>query len=83
MEELARTTKQLGNVLKQRRTTLGLTQQALASRIGVRQSTVSELETSSTNAKIGTLLAVLNALDLEILLRIRTRSSKQDLERLF
>lgn len=83
MEGIARTPKQLGNLLRQRRKELGLTQEALASKIGMRQATLSELETSATNTRTGTLLSALAALDLELVIRPRTKSSEKDIEALF
>jgi len=82
MEQVARTPKQLGNLLRQRRTELQLSQGALASRIGLRQSTVSALETSAT-VRTATLLSALAALDLEMVIRPRTKTSAKDIEALF
>ena len=82
MEKVARTPKQLGNLLRERRTELQLTQKELDSRVGLRQSTVSALETSAA-VRTATLLSVLAALDLEIIVRPRTKTSAQDIEALF
>lgn len=82
-EQIARTPKQLGSLLRQRRIELRLTQGALASRIGLRQSTLSELETSARNVRTGTLLSALAALDLELVIRPRTKGSEKDIEALF
>jgi HTH-type transcriptional regulator / antitoxin HipB len=82
MEQIARTAKQLANILRQRRTELGLTQVELASRIALRQSTVSALETSA-NVRTATLLSGLAALDLEMIVRPRTKTSAKDIEAIF
>jgi HTH-type transcriptional regulator/antitoxin HipB len=82
MEQVARTPKQLGNLLRERRTELHLTQKELASRVGLRQSTVSALETSAAVRTV-TLLSALAALDLEMVVRPRTKTSPQDIEALF
>jgi HTH-type transcriptional regulator/antitoxin HipB len=82
MEQVARTAKQLANVLRQRRTELELTQAELASRIALRQSTVSALETSA-NVRTATLLSALAALDLEMVIRPRIKTSAKDIEALF
>jgi HTH-type transcriptional regulator/antitoxin HipB len=82
MDTIARTPLQLGNYLRQRRRQLGLTQEQLAAKIGVRQRTISELETSAA-ARTATVLSVLAALDLELVIRPRTKSSAKDIEALF
>lgn len=82
MEQVARTATQLGNLLRRRRTELRLSQGELASRIGLRQSTISALETSAT-VRTATLLSALAALDLEMVLRPRTKGSAKDIEALF
>jgi HTH-type transcriptional regulator / antitoxin HipB len=83
MQQVARTPKQLGSLLRQRRRELGVSQGTLAAQIGLRQSTISELETSVKAAKTGTLLSVLAALDLELVIRSRTKSSEKDIEAFF
>ena len=82
MEQMARTAKQLANLLRQRRTELGLTQADLGSRIALRQSTVPALETSA-NVPTATLLSALAALDLEIVVRPRTKTSVKNIEAIF
>jgi HTH-type transcriptional regulator / antitoxin HipB len=82
MEQVARTSKQLGNLLRQRRTELGLTQAELAARIRLRQPTVSAMETSAT-VRTTTLLSALAALDLEMIIRPRTKTSAKDIEAMF
>ena len=67
METIARTPLQLGNSIRQRRCQLGLTQDRLAAKIGMRQRTVSDVETSA--ARVDTLLRTLAALDLELVIR--------------
>ena len=82
METIARTPLQLGNSIRQRRRQLGLTQDRLAAKIGMRQRTVSDLE-SSAAARVDTVLRTLAALDLELVIRPRTKGSHRDIERLF
>jgi len=79
---IARTPLQLGNYIRQRRRELGLTQEKLAPKVGVRQRTVSDIETSAA-ARVDTVLCTLAALDLELVIRPRTKGSPQDIERLF
>ncbi len=82
MDTIARTPLQLGNQIRQRRRQLGLTQQQLAAKIGVRQHTISDLETTAA-ARTATLLTALAALDLELVIRPRTKGSENDIEALF
>lgn len=82
IDKIARTPLQLGNYIRERRRELGLTQENLAAKIGVRQRTVSDIETSAA-ARLDTVLRALAALDLELVIRPRTKGSPQDIERLF
>lgn len=82
IDKIARTPLQLANYIRERRRELGLTQEKLASKIGVRQRTVSDIETSAA-ARLDTVLRALAALDLELVIRPRTKGSPQDIERLF
>ena len=77
MESIARSPLQLGNYIRQRRRELGLTQEKLAAKVGVRQRTISDIETSAA-ARVDTVL-----LDLELMIRPRTKGSARDIERLF
>jgi HTH-type transcriptional regulator / antitoxin HipB len=81
METIARTPLQLGNYIRQRRRQLGLTQGDLAAKIGVRQRTVSHIETSAA-VRLNTVLRNA-ALDSELVIRPRTKSSAKDIERVF
>ncbi len=82
METIARTPLQLGNSIRERRRKLGLTQEQLAEKVGVRQRTISDVESAGA-ARVDTLLRMLVALDLELLVRPRTRGSTSDIEAIF
>ena len=82
MESIARTPLQLGNCIREARRKLGLSQEALAAKIGVRQKTVSDIEKSAA-ARLDTVLRALAALDLELVVRRRTKSSADDIEAIF
>ena len=82
METIARTPLQLGNSIRERRRQLGLTQEQLAEKVGVRQRTISDVESAGA-ARVDTLLRMLVALDLELLVRPRTRGSASDIEAIF
>jgi HTH-type transcriptional regulator/antitoxin HipB len=83
MDQITRTPKQLGTVLQRFRKASGLTQGALAARIRLRQATISALENSATNARLGTLFDTLAALNLELVVRPRTKGSTKDIEGIF
>jgi HTH-type transcriptional regulator/antitoxin HipB len=83
MEQITRTPRQLGTLLRRRRRELGLTQEALASRIHLRQATVSALEISAADSRLATLFDMLSTLDLELLVRPRSKGSAQKVEELF
>ena len=83
MDEIARTSKQLGAIVRKTRKATGLTQGDLASRIDLRQATISDLENGERETRLGTILQVLAALDLELLVRRRTRSTPNKLEEMF
>jgi HTH-type transcriptional regulator/antitoxin HipB len=83
MSQLARTPKQLGEVLRRSRTLANLTQSQLAARAGLRQATISQIEGGSGATKIETISAVLSALDLELTIAPRSKSSSKDIEDIF
>ena len=83
MEQITRTPKQLGTLLRRRRRELALTQEALATRIHLRQATVSALENSAADSRLATLFDTLSALDLELLVRPRSKGSAREVEELF
>jgi len=82
MEIIVRTTVQLANSMRVRRRKLGLTQEQLAAKIGVRQKTLSEIE-NARSARLDTLLRILAVLDLELLVRERSKSSADEIEAIF
>jgi HTH-type transcriptional regulator/antitoxin HipB len=82
METIARTPLQLGNSIRESRRKQGLTQEQLAEKVGVRQRTISDIETAG-KARTDTLLRTLAALDLELLIRPRTKGSASDIEAAF
>jgi HTH-type transcriptional regulator/antitoxin HipB len=82
MEQIARTAQQMGQALQRRRRSLGLTQAQLGRRAKLRQATVSAIEAGEPRTQLRTLIALLAALDLELVVRRRSASS-DDLEALF
>jgi HTH-type transcriptional regulator / antitoxin HipB len=83
MEQIARNAKQIGAVLRRQRNLLGLSQGSLGQRINLRQSTISSLESGDDGTKLGTLLDALSALDLELVIRTRTKGKSADIEEIF
>lgn len=69
MEYVARTARQLGQVLKSRRKQLGLTQAEVAAKVGLLQAQVSVIESRDARATMTTLYKALSALGLELVLR--------------
>ncbi|TWT11582.1 helix-turn-helix transcriptional regulator [Reyranella sp. CPCC 100927] len=77
---LARTPQQIGNAIRRARKQLGLNQAGLGKRAGIRQSTVSLIETGNPAARIDTVLGLLAALELEFQVAPRTKQSSSDIE---
>ena len=73
MSDLARTPNQIGTIIRRRRKKLGLSQSALGEKAGLRQETISLIETGNPAARLDTILAVLAALDLEFQIGTRSR----------
>ena len=75
MEQITRTPKQIGAALRRRRRTLSLRQSDLGSKTGLRQATISALENGEPGTQLRTLINVMAALDLEIVIRARSKAS--------
>jgi HTH-type transcriptional regulator/antitoxin HipB len=82
MDQLGRTATQLGAIVRRQRRRRGLSQGALGSKVQFRQATISSLEAGEPRTQLRTLLDVLAALDLEIVVRPRTKGSAE-IENLF
>ncbi|HEY5569581.1 MAG TPA: helix-turn-helix domain-containing protein [Gammaproteobacteria bacterium] len=83
MHQIARTTTQIGAVIRRERRRRGLTQSELGSRIGLRQATVSKLEKGEPATQLRTLLDALTALDLQLIIAERRKPSAKEVEELF
>ena len=81
--QLARSSLQIGNAIRRERKKLGWSQQALGIRAGLRQEAVSQIETGKTSAKLGRILDLLAALDLEFRVSPRTKMTDRDMEKIF
>jgi len=78
----SRTLKHLGAALRRYRKEQGLSQLDLSSRIHKRQATISNLE-AGEGGTLDTLFSVLSALELELVLRPRTKTDASVFEELF
>jgi HTH-type transcriptional regulator/antitoxin HipB len=83
VEQITRTPKQLGSALRRQRKKLGVSQETRAARVHLRQATISALENSATDTKLGTLYDALAALELELVVRPRSKGSTREIEDLF
>jgi len=83
MNDLARTPKQIGTIIQRARKKRNWTQMQLAERAGLRQATISLIESGEKPAKLDSILAVLAALDLELRIGPRSKGHGQDIEELF
>ncbi|ANW03205.1 helix-turn-helix domain-containing protein [Bradyrhizobium icense] len=83
MTDLARTPNQIGNLIRRTRKKWGLSQSQVGARAGLRQETISLIETGHPAAKLDTILAVLAALDLEFRIVPRSKGTAADLEDIF
>lgn len=83
MDQITRTSPQLGAALRRRRKQARLSQEALADKVKLRQATISRLESGDTGTKLTTLLDVVAALDLELVVRSRSKGKLTDIEDIF
>jgi HTH-type transcriptional regulator/antitoxin HipB len=83
MDTIARTPPQLGAAVRRYRRQKDLTQQGLGDKMHARQATVSKLEAGEPATQLRILMDALAALDLELVIRPRTKVSAKDIEDLF
>ena len=83
MTDLARTPRQIGAIIQRARKKRDWSQMQLAEKSGLRQATISMIETGQNTARLETILAILAALDLEFRIGARTKGHDQDIEALF
>lgn len=77
--DLARDPKQIGNSIRRARKKRALTQKELGNKAGLRQATISSIESGNPAAKIESLLAILSALDLEFQITPRSKGWGRDI----
>lgn len=83
MQHLARTPRDVGHALRETRRQHKLTQKQLAAASGIWQETISKVENGLASTRLETLFDLLAALDLEIVLRQRSKADPADLEKIF
>lgn len=83
MNDLARTPGQIGNLVHRIRKSRRLTQAQLGEKAGLRQETISLIETGNPATRLDTILSVLAALDLEFRIATRSRSGAAEIEEIF
>jgi HTH-type transcriptional regulator/antitoxin HipB len=79
MDQPTRSPSQLGAFIRRARKSAGLTQGELGERINKRQATISNLESAAGGATLETLFAALAALELELVVRPRTKIDPSDI----
>lgn len=75
LEHIARTPKQVGNAVRFQRRKLGLKQSQVSEKTKLRQGTISKVEAGEPGTQLSTLCDILAALDLELVVRLRTKST--------
>lgn len=75
MPNLARSPRHIGNLIQRARKRRGWNQTQLGDVAGLRQETISLIETGNPATRLDTILAVLAALDLEFQIAPRTQGS--------
>ena len=82
MDQIARTSKQIGAAVRRHRRTLKLSQSDLGAKADLRQATISALENGEPGTQLRTLIDAMAALGLEMVIRERSRVDK-DIEDIF
>lgn len=83
MNDLARTPGQIGSLVRRSRKARRLTQAQLGEMVGLRQETISVIETGNPAARLDTILAVMAALDLEFRVTQRSRGDAEEIGAIF
>jgi HTH-type transcriptional regulator/antitoxin HipB len=82
-DTIARSAQQLGTAIRRVRRARALTQGQLGALMTVRQATISKLEKGAKSTQLQTLLDALTALDLELVVRERTKGPLREIEDIF
>jgi HTH-type transcriptional regulator/antitoxin HipB len=82
-DQIARNPKQAGEAVRRRRRALGMTQKDIAGKTSLRPATISGVEAGEPGTQLRTLFDILTALDMELVVRLRTKESTAKIEDLF
>jgi HTH-type transcriptional regulator/antitoxin HipB len=74
MEQIVRTSKQLGAAIRRHRRSAGLSQAQLGAKTNLRQATISALERGEPGTELRTVIDVMTALGIEMVVRDRSQS---------
>lgn len=83
MEHIARTPRQMGQIIRRLRKQKQMTQMDISSLTNVRQATISKVENGDPGTQLNTLAQILLALNLELVVRERTQDKDIDAGDLF
>lgn len=83
MGDLARDPRQIGNLIRRIRKKQGFSQTQLGEKAGLRQETISLIETGNPSTTLETILSVVAALDLEFRMVPRSKGRAADIEEIF
>jgi HTH-type transcriptional regulator/antitoxin HipB len=76
VNDLARDPKQIGNLIRRARKKQALSQKALGAKAGLRQETISLIESGKPSSRIETILTVLAVLNLEFRIAPRSKAGR-------
>jgi HTH-type transcriptional regulator / antitoxin HipB len=83
MDQFARTPQQVGALIRRHRRQATLTQDQLGQKMGARQATVSKLESGEPGTQLKMLMNALAALNLELVIRPRSKTERKSIEDIF
>lgn len=83
MTLIARSAKQLGLLIQRGRKDRGLSQTELAGLAGLRQEMISKIESGQPGSRLSSIYQVLAALDLEMTIQPRTKTTAADIADIF
>lgn len=83
MAQIVRTPQQIAAAVRRRRRGLGLSQAGLGEQTKLRQATISAIEGGAPGTRLDTLCDIFAALDLEFVVRPRTKAKPAAIEDVF
>jgi len=83
MDHIARIPRQIGDAIRRQRRKLGLNQADLGEKTNLRQATISTVESGEPGTQLRTVCNIMAALDLELVIRPRTKVTAETIEDIF